>query len=367
VAKGARLPSEAKKFDDERALKPTIQLTDNGSQNRHLGLSVPTFANQGRKLIYVSDRDGSPNFYLMDLLNFQSTELTSAKGIFTGGAWYSEKARQVFYWERTTLKSVNIDTLEEKLLYNEGYQGSYLSASPDGRYAAFGARCEDVAFYSEEFNDRWALMVVSAEGEGAHPALEVPFPISRVQFSPADPDKILFSWDGPSTTVPQRIWSTDVGGLSGGPLGRQNPNEAREDEFYTASGERIGYHGMRYRTRNDNGKYFIEETAWIFGLVKPDGSGETQFEVHGPTGQCQMNHGEDILVCSAGGAMERGNQSVSLLRPVGRGGAVFDPLFYHGAKDHIQWICPQFRPGDEDVIFTTDFSGHADIFLSSLN
>jgi len=366
VSKGTRMAGEAKKYDGERALKPTVQLTDNGSSNRHLGFSQSTFAAAGRKLVYISDRNGAPNFYLMDLSSFESTQLTDATGIFAGGSSYLDNKREIFYWERDTIKSVNVDTLEERRIFSAGCQGGYLSASCDGRFIAFGAKCEQLPGFPADSHGRWAVMIVSAAEGTAFPAVDVPFPIGRVQFSPGDPDLLLFEWEGPLKDVPQRIWTTDTSGLTGGPLGRQNPNEARGGEFFSCSGERICYHGMRFHTRNNDGAYFVEETAYIFGLVRPDGSGETQFECHGPTGRCQMNYEEDILVCSQGGRADKSGQAVSLLRPVGRGGAVFDPLFYHGANSASEWLCPQFRPGDTEVIFTSDCGGHADIYLTSV-
>ena len=366
MSKGTRIASEAKKYDGERALKPTLRLTDNGSSNRHLGFSQSTFAAGGRKLIYISDRSGAPNFYLMDLSSFESTQLTDAKGIFAGGAWYCDKKHEIFYWERDTIKSVDVDNLAERRVFQAPRQGGYLSASCDGRFIAFAARCEDVEGFPQDYSGRWVVMVVSAADGEAFPAVDVPFRVGRVQFSPADPDLLLFEWEGPLRDVPQRIWSTDASGLAGGPLGRQNPNEARGGEFFSCSGERVGYHGMRFHARSNDGAYFVEETAYVFGLVKPDGSGETQFECHGPTGRCQMNYGEDLLVCSQGGRADKSGQAVSLLRPVGRGGAVFDPLFYHGANAAAEWLCPQFRPGDTEVIFTSDCEGHADIYLTSV-
>jgi len=361
-----RLTSEAKKFAADRALKPTIQLTDNGFSNRHFGLWSPTFSSGGSKLLFISDRDGAPNFYQMDLRTFESTQITDAKGIFAAGAWYVDSAREIFYWERTAIKAVNIDTLEERIIYDEGYQGGPLSASADGALVAFGTKCDDIPGFDEECDGRWALMVVSTRGDGSHPALNAPFPINGVQFSPTDSNMIIYCWEGAARDVPQRIWTSNVNGVLGGPLGQQGPNEARAGAFFTVSGERVGYYGSRFGIRNSDGAFFVEETAWTFGLMKPDGSGETQFECHGPTGQCQMNYAEDILVCSQGAAPDPGSQAVALLRPVGRGGAVFDPIFYHGAKDRLQWVAPRFRPGDEDVVFTSDFSGHADIFLTSV-
>lgn len=366
MSKGTRMASEAKKYDGARALKPTIQLTDNGFNNRHLGFSQSTFAAEGRKLVYICDQGGTPNFYLMDLNSFESTQLTDAKGIFAGGSCYIDKKREIFYWERDTIKSVNIETLEERRIFSADHQGGYLSASSDARFVAFAARCDQLPGFPAESRGRSAVMLVSCTEGTAFPIVDLPFSVGRVQFSPSDPDLILFDWEGPRKDVPQRIWTTDTAGLTGGPLGRQNPNEARDGAFFSHSGERICYHGMRFHTRNSDGAYVVEETAYIFGLVKPDGSGETQFECHGPTGRCQMNCEEDLLVCSQGGRADNPGQAVSLLRPVGRGGAVFDPLFYHGANSASEWLCPQFRPGDTEVIFTSDCGGHADIYLTSV-
>ncbi len=365
MSKGARIAAEARKYISERAMKKTLRLTDNGSSNRHLGSSQSTFASGGRKLIYSSDRNGAPNLYLMEMHTLDSTQLTDAKGIFAGGAWYCDKRRELFYWERDTIKSVDVDSLEERRIFTAGHQGGSLSVSVDGRFIAYGVQCEKVPGFAEDARGRWVLMVVSAVDGAAFPAVEMPFPIGRVQFSPTDPDLIIYEWDGPIRQVPQRAWATDTSGLTGGPIGPQNPNEARGAPFFTFSGERIGYHGMRFHTRNNDGTYFVEETAYVFGLIKPDGSGQTQFECHGPTGRCRMNYAEDLFVCSQGGRADKPGQSVALLRPVGRGGAVFDPIFYHGGTSG-EWLAPQFRPDDSGVIFTSDCEGHADIYITSV-
>jgi len=367
MAKGDLFQSEAKRLKDDRASKPTIQLTENDSHNRHLYLYAPTFADGGDTLIYISARGGAQNFYQMDLSTFQSTQITDAERIFAGGSWYLEKTRRIYYWEKTAVKSVDIDTLEEKTLYDEGYQGGYLSVSCDGRFVAFGARCENVPGFDEDFAGHFALMVVSTGGEGAHPALTVPFPISHVQFSPVNPRLILFCWEGLWRSVPQRMWKSDIDGIEAGPLGAQNPNERRGHEFFTASGGRVGYHGSRLHLRRSGGEYIAEDTAWFVGLVNADGTGDVQFECPGPTGHSQLNFAEDLWVCDQGGALERDKQSVALIRTQG-GRGVFEPLFYHGSSWKTQGAHPhpQFRPGDREVIFTTDYSGLSNIYMTSL-
>lgn len=367
MAKGDLFQSEAKRLKDDRAVRPTVQLTENDAHNRHLYLYAPTTADGGGTLIYISARAGAQNFYRMDLSTFQSTQLTDAEGIFAGGAWFLEKTREIYFWEKTAVKAVNIDTLEERRIYDEGYQGGYLSASCDGRFAAFGAPCENVPGFDEDFAGNSALMVVSTEGEGAHPALDVPFPISHVQFSPVDPRLILFCWEGSWRSVPQRMWISDIDGIEAGPLGAQNPNECRGHEFFTASGDRVGYHGSRSHLRRSDREYIEEDTAWLVGLLNADGTGDVQVECPGPTGHTQMNFAENLWVCDRGGAIEPEKESVALIRIHGER-AVFEPLFYHGASWKTQGAHPhpQFRPGDEEVIFTTDCSGLSNIYMTSL-
>jgi len=367
MAKGDTYPSEASEYTGDRARKPTRRLTDNGAHNRHLYLSAPTFADGGAALIYVSERTGAQNFYRMDLSTSESTQLTDAEGIFAGGAWYLERTREIFFWRETALAAVNIDTLDERAVYDEGYQGGYLSASSDGRFVAFAAKCEDVPGLDGDFEGHHALMVVSADGDGAHPALVVPFPVSHVQFSPADPEKIIFCWEGAWRSVPQRIWWSDPEGLEAGPLGSQNPNEERAHEFFSPTGNYVGYHGTRFHIRRGEEGYFLEDTAWFVGLLSSDGSADRQVECPGPTGHCQINHAEDTFVCDRGGGMDRERESVALIRPYEDKG-VFEPLFYHGSSWKTQGAHPhpQFRPGDEEVVFTTDFSGRSNIYLTEV-
>ncbi len=367
MAKGDTFESEAKEYKGDRAEKPTLQLTDNGAHNRHLYLYAPTFADGGNTLIYISYRGGAQNLYAMDLATRQSRQITDGDGLWAGGAWYLEKTREIYYWQETAVKAVNIDTLVERTIYDEGYQGGYLTVSCDGRFVAFGADCDEAPGFSEEFRGHHALMVVSTQDSTRCPALVVPFRISHVVASPVDPQRLTFCWEGPWQSVPQRIWTSDLKGIDAGPLGCQNPNETRGHEFFTPSGTRVGYHGSRFHLRDDDDRYVVEETAHFVGLMAADGSDDMQFDCPGPTGHCQMSFAEDLFVCDVGGAMERDKQSVALIH-FGEGKGSYEPLFYHGSSWKPQGAHPhpRFRPGDRDVVFTTDFSGHSNIYMTSL-
>ena len=102
------------------------------------------------------------------------------------------------------------------------------------------------------------------------------------------------------------------------------------------------------------------------GLVDADGPADRQFECPGPTGHSQINFAEDLFVCDAGGGRDRESQSVALIHTEGDKGR-FEPLFRHGSSMKTQGAHPhpQFRPGDNEVIFTTDYSGLSNIYLTA--
>jgi oligogalacturonide lyase len=367
MAKGDTFESRVSEVKDDRAVNRTLQLTDNGAHNRHMYFCAPTFTDHGATLVYISSLGGSQNFYTMDLDTFESRQLTDAEGVFAGGAWFSTATREIFYWENTTLKTVNIDTLDERKVYDELYQGGYLSVSCDGKMVAFGAGCDVVPGFGEENKGHYALMVVSTDGEGRHPALVVPFPISHAQFSPVNPSRIIFAWEGPWRSVPQRIWTSDPEGLDAGPLGAQNPNECLGHEFFTSSGTLVGYHGSRFHVRQGEGQYSVEDTAWFVGLMSSDGTGNRQYECPGPTGHCQMSHDEDQFVCDQGGTFDPDRQSISLVR-IYDGKCVLEPVFYHGSSWKTQGAHPhpRFHPDDKRVVFTTDYSGLSNIYMTQV-
>ena len=364
MPKGDMQKCRVRKIPSDRARKKTLQLAAPGNCAH---LYAATFADAGASLIYISDESGHHNFYRMNLSNFERLQLTDSATVFSASACYSEHAREIFFWSETALTAVNIDTLAERTVYDAGYQGGRLSASADGRLVAFAAACEDVPGFSEEFAGRYALMLVSARGEGAHPVLTTPFVIGRVEASPTDPDVLAYSWAGRWEGIPQRMWWTDASGLEGGPLGYQNPNEIRGGAFFAASGRVLGYHGSKHHIRSTDAGYFVEETGWLVGLMDSDGGDERQFYCPGPTGRCRVSSRGDTFVCDVGGAFVPEHESISLVHLEDEKG-VFVPLFFFGVnrRGDLRLPRPQFSPDDSTIVFTAESNGISSIHLTSL-
>lgn len=363
VAKGDRFPAKIRMLDEGQAVKPTVRLTDNGAQNRHMPFDVPAFVAGGAKLLYVSNLDGSQNFYLMDLSTYESVQLTAAKGIFAPGAWYSDATGRLWYWQGTKVMSVDVHALDEKVLHDFDFQGGNLTVSSDGRYVAFAARCKDVPEFGKECDGLYVVMVGATNGDGWHPAQVVPFEIGRVQFSPSDPERILFTWQGPSQAVQQRTWWCDVRGLDGGPLGHQKPNETCDEAHFSPGGSLVSYHGMRYRIVRDD-EYMVRVMAYVAGYVREDSGEDVQFECAGPTGTTDVSDDGTLFVCSRGGGTDRKGYCISLIRPA-RSNGIFDPLFYHGSASRNNWVSPRFRPGSSQVVFTADPGDGSNIYLTN--
>jgi len=348
MAKGDTYPSEAKEFKDKQTGRLLRQLTDCGAHCRHLYLYAPTITRDGGTLVFISGRGGAQNFCTMDLETGESRQLTDAPGIFAGGSWFVESVRKVFYWQGTTVKSVDIDTLDEEEIFTAPEQGSYLAAAGDGSRVAYartadGAR-DDMILY--------AVDVTGARAGVERALVRCPFNISHVQINPADPGQVVFCWEGSWVKVPQRIWWSDAEGTGGGPLGPQPPNQARGHEFFTSDGTEMGFHGRRHDAMGEPGASF-------FGVMKADGTDCRLYETPGETGHCQMSADKSKVVCDRGGDSE-GDGIVALIHlDHGKLRGEFEPLHSHGAS----WVTqgahphPQFTPDGEWAVFTTDRNG----------
>jgi len=355
MAVGDKFGSEMKEFKDPMSGCRIVQLTDNGAHNRHLYFYTPTFTADGSTLLYISERNGSQQYYRMDLETGESIQLTDLPGIFAGGAWYVETVRSIFFWQDSTIMRVDIDTLECEKVHSEPMQGSYLTVSADGRYVAYA-----LPMYGE--NDRKKERVGSElvvfDTQTARRTLidRYPFVISHLCFGPLDPTWFTFCWEGPWRSVPQRIWFSDVDASRGGPLGPQPPRQARGHEFFFHDGCRVGFHGSTY---DESGK----DTGWFFGHIAPDGTDVKLYWTDGPTGHCQAYRREDgtlLVVCDVGGDRTETDGYISLIMlDEQKGKGTFHRLHSHGSS----WVTqgahphPQFRPGGRQVVFTTDRKG----------
>ena len=348
MGKGDIYPPEAREFKDEATGRRLRQLTDCGAHCRHLYLYAPTVTSDGGTLVFVSARGGTQNFCTMDLESGESKQLTDATGIFAGGSWFVESVRKVFYWQESTVKSVDVDTLEEEEIFTAPEQGSYLGAAGDGSRVAYSRRAD-----GDSLEEILHAVDVTGDRAGLERALvRVPFNVSHVQINPADANQIVFCWEGSWVKVPQRIWWSDAEGVLGGPLGPQPPNQARGHEFFTADGTEVGFHGRKHDAAGAHGASF-------FGLMKADGTDVRLYETPGETGHSQMSRDRKRVVCDRGGDTE-GDGLVALIhldheKLTGE----FEPLHSHGAS----WVTqgahphPQFTPDGQWAIFTTDRNG----------
>ncbi len=364
MAKGDSVKGKPVEITDERARRKTIKLTTGDARAGHL--YTPSFLTAPSQLVYISDRSGHQNFYSLGLDDFKSTQLTDSATIYAAGGCCCDATREIFFWRETALVALDVDSLEERVVLDDGYQGGRLAVSADGRFVAFGAASENVPGFGGEFTGRFVLMLVSARGEGAHPVLTAPFVIGRVEFSPRDADTIAYTWAGRWDGIPQRMWVTDATGLEGGPLGSQNPNEIRGGAFFSADGWTLGYHGSRYHIRSTEDGYFVEETAWLVGTMNANGSGDFQYYCPGPTGRCRISSDGTKFISDVGGAFVPEHQSVALINLDDERG-VFEPLFFTGAAATRATLPrPQFSPDDSKVVFTIGDDDASDVYLVSL-
>jgi hypothetical protein len=296
----------------------------------------------------------------MDLSDGRSRQLTDLPDIFAGGAWYIEATRSLYFWAGSTICRTKIDTLETDELYREPVQGSYISASADGRYVAYAmpiAPPDDPKEAARTDRPQSAMTMFDTQTGQRRVLCNYPFQVSHICFSPVDLSWMTFCWEGSWHRVPQRVWWVDVTGKLGGPLGPQPPNQARGHEFFFQDGNWVGFHGSQCEP---DGK----EIGWFFGRMTTDGKDVELFWTPGPTGHCQAHQNPDgtlKVICDVGG--ERGERTDGWIALIHcdseQGKGQFERLHSHGAS----WVTqgahphPQFRPGGNEAVFTTDRKG----------
>src|SRR6185436_15823809 len=114
------------------------RVTSTGGRERQL-----TWAPDSRRLVYVSDRDGSQGLYLYDFSTGQETRLTQAPAGDVTPIFSPDGKSVAFQRGGTELRVVDFDTKRDRLVTRADLDrvpftnDGAVAWSPDGRWLAF--------------------------------------------------------------------------------------------------------------------------------------------------------------------------------------------------------------------------------------
>ena len=272
---GTDWPAEAETYTDPETGTTVHRLTtDPEASDRHLYFTEPGWYDDGRRLLFRSDRTGVEGLFSIELETSEITQLTDLSEDISGVTRCAAEPI-AYFWCGTTLASLDLDSLDVSALYErpEGYGGSVAAATVDGERVVTAISEETDIPRNDEDRDAWIAartemgphsQVLSVPTDGGEPTVLVEDDrwLNHVNASPKRPELVTYCEEGPWEDV-DRIWALN---LETEETWRVRPTEANESvghEYWLANGEDVGYHGW-IGTREDPESFF--------GQVRYDGT-----------------------------------------------------------------------------------------------
>ncbi len=180
---GTSSPAEWRDFTDERTGRRIRQLTSAAASSYPLYYFIPTITDDGRYLVFHSERTGWVQLHRMDLQTGEIVQMTDGRTRDSGWAIWCEHhlrgiynhlsalntaKREVYHFEDDRIVCTNVDSLAARTVHEmPGRISIGQSAfSPDGRHFAFIHADHDL--FKRAIADREALANMGQDGWRNH-------------------------------------------------------------------------------------------------------------------------------------------------------------------------------------------------------
>jgi oligogalacturonide lyase len=340
------------------------QLTNYKGHSNHFYFTYPCWYNDGRKIVFFSDRENRTNLFGVDLESGAITQLTDldpAKGTIHGLS-KSPVREEIYFYHGATLTALDLVTLDPRPLYTrpEGFVGGSANATADGRFICTG--------HSEDLSDRFPVdlghgyvgfreiwearphsMVVKVPIDGGPSEIvyEEDYWLGHFNASPKLPHIVTFCHEGPWRDVENRIWGLNLETGEAWQIRPNAPGEAIGHEYWMSDGEHIGYHG-------------VTADGPVYGAIRYDNADQVEAPFHG---HCWHFHSHMLELVVGDG--DRDDPYLLLWRF--RDGQFEGPkvLVWHRGSFHIQRVHlhPCFNAEGTQVVYTADPQGYGQVFV----
>jgi oligogalacturonide lyase len=369
MTKGAQFPAEWRTFTDPTTGLTVRQLTAYKGHSHHFYFTNSGWYDDGRKLLFASDRSNRTNLYGIDLASGAITQLTDldqppppAETSFLFAS-RNPRREEVYFWHGRDLVALDLRSLEERRLYRapDLFLTNMTNVTADGRWLCTGLYEDlsdrftvDLLHGYVGFREFWAarplsrILRIDTESGAAETVFEERYWIGHVNTSPTLPHLLTFCHEGPWHEVDNRIWGLDLTDGRVWKIRPTAPGERVGHEYWLADGERIGYHG-----RGADGQPF-------FGAIRHDNT--DRVEAPFPADSTHFHSNDlDLIVGDGSRAAPR------LLLWRFRDGRFAGPrlVLTHRGSFHAQilHVHPRFSPDGRQILFTSDAGGYGNLHL----
>ncbi len=371
-AKGSVHPSELLEFRDNQTGTHIYQLTNDTSINHNLYFLTSSFTPNQECLIFTSYRSGKPNFFKLRFPNGDIVQLTDADDIHGYSGVISKDGTELFYTQGETIKAICLDTLTERVLAE--FPGGSLgecSVSTDEQFIVTAMKHDDKSH----------ITVTATDGSGGNVIYTSPNQtIIHPQFHPKHPELIAYSGD-----PAPRMWTIKRDGTQNKSLYQHDNNEFLVHETFLGTLDELIVTHWPYALRRMSLETLQMQTiadfnAWHIASNR-NGTKVLCDTVHPDIGLrlVDVESGEHIPICypqssSSGSqwktdryalaedwaaAQQAGDRKKSLSWMEMKVDTVYGPQWTH---PH-----PSFSPDETAVVYTSDLSGHSQVYVALIS
>lgn len=369
---GDVFPAERTAYRDPDTGAEVTQLTAYRGHSWHLYFTNLGWYDDGRTLLFASERADRANLYALDMGSGRITQLTDLEQdepLTFVLASLDAARRRAFFWQGPRLRRLDLGTLAVTDLWRapEGFETSISSVAAEGRFVCSAIRERGAASekglqegylgFSETFEAKplSRVMQIATDGSGATVLFEERCWIGHANASPTRPGLLTFCHEGPWERVDHRIWGLDAASGRVWKIRPGNPGDVAGHEYWLPDGERVAYHG------GIGGRP-------MFGAIRYDNTDRTELEL--PMTSEHFSSVDLDLIVGDGEAADPFNAREPrdyILLWTRRDGAYAGPrrLVRHRCSFHIQNVhChPRFTPDRKAVLYCSDRTGYGQLYL----
>jgi oligogalacturonide lyase len=364
MTKGRVFEPEAFWSRDQGSGLPVRQLTAGPQDSHHLYFTNSGWYDGGRRLVFVSTRDGATNLFGLDLERGRFVQLTDERGTTDGLMFTCVNPRraEAYFWRSNALVAIDLTALGERVLHvaPSGFRTDMTSVTADGT-TVLTALCADLSdrFAIDllrgyvGFEAYWAarprsiVTAIDVADGRARAVFEEDAWIGHVNASPTVPHLATYCHEGPWTRVDNRIWGLDLRDGRTWPIRQKRDGEAIGHEYWMADGVTLGFHGKS-----------VDGTG-LFGIVRFDDTGCRE----APLALSMMHvHSNDTHAIVGDGS--DADRQIYVWRFDGDAAPVPVPIMRHDSAAAIQsrHVHPRFDPGGQHLLFVSDRSGVGNLY-----
>lgn len=342
------------------------RLTGWRANSNHLYFTNNCFYDNGRKIVFESDRGNAHNLFSMEFESGEIEQLTDFPVLpYPRSYGFLESfvdpiKENCCFFVDDLLYILNLRSGDLYPVYRmpNGFFHHISSITADGKYvltSIYETSGDDYAGSRDlqgicEAKPLSQILRIPVTGGPAEVVWEERSFIAHVNASPTDPDLLTFCHEGHWNMVDHRLWLCRI---STGEVRKLHPCGDREmigHEYWYADGKRIGYHGHKAGEK-------------ILGTVDLDHGTDVSYGFPFNTGHI-FSQDEKLIV----GDGDRDGRYIRIWRFLD--GKYEEPraLCMHGSscKRQRSHVHPRMTPNGKAVLFTSDETGYEQIYLAEL-